>query len=311
VTSGWRSPASSTSRRPGNCAPTARSEDDFGTFASHRFESFERTAEVLREIAGRAGPDDRGPPTSGRGSARMARCARRNRRIRVVYEGEVGPWLLASRALLHTGCTTAVQAVAYGVPCGYLTPVGYLPDTYRTLVSYRVSHELDAIEAARLFIEDAVAGALDAAAATLGEDELGPSDGRAAERIIERLAALNVSREHPVSFPVRTRARRQIARAVDTWRWSPLAFGRWRKRFQGTNAQRKNPGGYRRRESARVLRQLGFDDLSVRDEWMELVRIERPKHIRSLTERHDARWRAQESADQAALDENRGREMHT
>jgi surface carbohydrate biosynthesis protein len=41
-----------------------------------------------------------------------ARCSR----VRVIHRGNVLPWLLASRALVHNGCTTAVEAYAMGVP---------------------------------------------------------------------------------------------------------------------------------------------------------------------------------------------------
>jgi surface carbohydrate biosynthesis protein len=41
-----------------------------------------------------------------------ARCSR----VRVVHRGNVLPWLLACRALVHNGCTTAVESYALGVP---------------------------------------------------------------------------------------------------------------------------------------------------------------------------------------------------
>jgi len=42
--------------------------------------------------------------------------ARRCPAVRVAHRGNVLPWLLASRALLHNGCTTAVEGYALGVP---------------------------------------------------------------------------------------------------------------------------------------------------------------------------------------------------
>lgn len=42
--------------------------------------------------------------------------ARRCRRVRVTHRGNVLPWLLACRALVHNGCTTAVESYAMGVP---------------------------------------------------------------------------------------------------------------------------------------------------------------------------------------------------
>ncbi|NIP25517.1 MAG: hypothetical protein GWN94_14440, partial [Phycisphaerae bacterium] len=37
-------------------------------------------------------------------------------RVRVTNEGNVVPWLMATRVLLHHGCTTGVEAYAMGVP---------------------------------------------------------------------------------------------------------------------------------------------------------------------------------------------------
>ena len=37
-------------------------------------------------------------------------------RVRVTNEGNVVPWLMATRVLLHNGCTTGVEAYAMGVP---------------------------------------------------------------------------------------------------------------------------------------------------------------------------------------------------
>lgn len=41
-----------------------------------------------------------------------SRCSR----VRVVHRGSVLPWLLACRALVHNGCTTAVESYTMGVP---------------------------------------------------------------------------------------------------------------------------------------------------------------------------------------------------
>jgi surface carbohydrate biosynthesis protein len=42
--------------------------------------------------------------------------ASRCRHVRVTNEGNVVPWLMAARALVHNGCTTGVEAFAMGVP---------------------------------------------------------------------------------------------------------------------------------------------------------------------------------------------------
>jgi surface carbohydrate biosynthesis protein len=44
------------------------------------------------------------------------RIAARCERVRVTNEGNVVPWLMATRALIHNGCTTGVEAYVMGVP---------------------------------------------------------------------------------------------------------------------------------------------------------------------------------------------------
>ena len=44
------------------------------------------------------------------------RIAAQYERVRVTNEGNVVPWLMAARVLLHNGCTTGVEAYAMGVP---------------------------------------------------------------------------------------------------------------------------------------------------------------------------------------------------
>ena len=39
--------------------------------------------------------------------------------IKVIYEGEITPWINASSGLLHRGCTSAIQAYIRGLPIGY------------------------------------------------------------------------------------------------------------------------------------------------------------------------------------------------
>jgi hypothetical protein len=47
--------------------------------------------------------------------------------VHVVHEGNVIPWLLGSDALIHNGCTTAVEAAILGVPAIAYRPVESAP----------------------------------------------------------------------------------------------------------------------------------------------------------------------------------------
>jgi len=54
--------------------------------------------------------------------------ARRCTRVRVTNEGNVVPWLLAAKALVHNGCTTGVEAYVLGVPAVSYRP--HVDDRY-------------------------------------------------------------------------------------------------------------------------------------------------------------------------------------
>ena len=75
--------------------------------------------------------------------------AEHSHRIHVTNEGNVVPWILAAKAMIHNGCTTGVEAYALGVPAiSYRPSVNqYWDDVYHRLPNL-VSHQcfnLDAL----------------------------------------------------------------------------------------------------------------------------------------------------------------------
>ncbi len=68
--------------------------------------------------------------------------ARGSERIEVSNEGNVVPWLMAARALVHNGCTTAVEAYSMGVPAlSYRPRVNEVIDRDFYRLPNRLSHE--------------------------------------------------------------------------------------------------------------------------------------------------------------------------
>ena len=57
-------------------------------------------------------------------------------KIKVIYEGEITPWIYASSALLHRGCASAVQAYMFGIPIGY--PI-FTKKTVKKALPYKIS----------------------------------------------------------------------------------------------------------------------------------------------------------------------------
>jgi len=67
------------------------------------------------------------------------RIAAQCERVRVTNEGNVVPWLMATRALIHNGCTTGVEAYAMGVPAiSYRATVN---DYYELVAGIRIKRK--------------------------------------------------------------------------------------------------------------------------------------------------------------------------
>ena len=86
-------------------------------FRDHKQAIFEDFQHLIPELA-HAFPDYtivvRPHPTENQNV--YNEIAARSPRIRVTNQGNVVPWLMAARALIHNGCTTGVEAFVMGVP---------------------------------------------------------------------------------------------------------------------------------------------------------------------------------------------------
>lgn len=63
--------------------------------------------------------------------------------IKVIYEGEISEWLHASKALLHRGCTTSVQAALSGKPCFFWNPTNSNSTHEYQLLPYALSVKVE------------------------------------------------------------------------------------------------------------------------------------------------------------------------
>jgi surface carbohydrate biosynthesis protein len=86
------------------------------------------------------------------------------KRVQVTNEGNVVPWLMASRALIHNGCTTGVEAHVLGVPAiSYRATVNEYYDYGFYYLPNRLSHQCFDVEELRLTLGKILAGELEAA----------------------------------------------------------------------------------------------------------------------------------------------------
>jgi surface carbohydrate biosynthesis protein len=100
-----------------------------------------------------------------------ARCER----VRVTNEGNVVPWILASKALIHNGCTTGVEAYVMGVPAiSYRATVNDFYDLGFYRLPNLLSYQCFDFEELRGTLQKILAG------------ELGPTDGDERDTLINQ-----------------------------------------------------------------------------------------------------------------------------
>jgi len=112
-------------------------------------------------------------------------------RVKVTNEGNVVPWLMAAKALIHNGCTTGVEAFVMGVPAiSYRATVNDFYDLGFYRLPNLLSYQCFDFEELRLTLEKILGGELGAAGGderqTLVDQYLASLDGPlACERIVE------------------------------------------------------------------------------------------------------------------------------
>ena len=113
--------------------------------------------------------------------------------VRVINKGNVVPWLLASKALIHNGCTTGIEAYALGVPA-----VAYRARKHEEFdrdfhqLPNQLSHECNNLDDIQTTLEKILNGQvginLDDDRKTLMNSHLAAQDGpMACERIVDEL----------------------------------------------------------------------------------------------------------------------------
>lgn len=112
------------------------------------------------------------------------------RNVHVIHEGNVVPWLMACRVLLHNGCTTAVEAAVLGTPAVTYQPV--TSDCFDYDLPNSLSHRAFTSDQVRELLVRVLKGDLGLVAETqrrrIFARHLASTDGRlAAERAVDVL----------------------------------------------------------------------------------------------------------------------------
>ncbi|WP_395502169.1 surface carbohydrate biosynthesis protein [Ectopseudomonas mendocina] len=116
-------------------------------------------------------------------------------RVKVIYEGEISPWLYAARGLLHRGCTTAIQASIADVPVLYWT--GGKSAVKKETLSYLMSSPVADYEALKSSCLDIISGNFKFSPDISIDDRVFLGKNLACERIVESLSSMKVTAELP------------------------------------------------------------------------------------------------------------------
>ena len=124
-------------------------------------------------------------------------------RVQVTNEGNVVPWLMATRALIHNGCTTGVEAYMMGVPAiSYRAKVNEYYDYGFYRLPNLLSHQCFNLEELQVTLGKILAGELETGDEKERQDlinhYLAAQDGKlACERIIDVLEQIEDQSEQP------------------------------------------------------------------------------------------------------------------
>jgi len=166
---------------------------------AHKQELFDAFQKLIPELA-KAFPDltivIRPHPTENHAAYR--KIATKCQRVRVTNDGNVVPWLLATKVLVHNGCTTGVEAYVMKVPAiTYRASINEYYDNGFYRLPNLLSYQCFNFEELRLTIKKIIAGELGAADGDerqLNIDHyLSAQDGLlASERIVEVLEKMTI-----------------------------------------------------------------------------------------------------------------------
>lgn len=113
-------------------------------WAELTLKEFEMNIEALREID----KDETCPqiivrPHPGEDHYEWKKISKSLKNIKIIYEGDIIPWVYSARALLHRGCASSIQAYITGKAIGY--PI-FTKDSIKKALPYELSEKLYNVE---------------------------------------------------------------------------------------------------------------------------------------------------------------------
>jgi surface carbohydrate biosynthesis protein len=171
-------------------------------------------------------------------------------RVSIIREGDHVPWTAGARLLLHTGCTTGVEATLLGTPA--LSLQGGVSDWHRAHTSNFVNQTATSVDEAMMKINSVLGGDETAASSTpemraeLERQLLPPGEETAAERIVAALVTLSARDEEnadhgQILTAFSTRPLLAAEHKIDTSAFTPAAINTMATRFASSMGNHAAP----------------------------------------------------------------------
>lgn len=188
-------------------ASGAEVEKDSAEYLAHKRAIFERFKLLMPKLAAAIAPRTlviRPHPAEDHGPWKEIAAGIDN--VQVVFEGSVAPWLGAARALIHNGCTSAVEAAVMGTPV-----ISYRPVTSANFdnplpngVGTECFSDDEVLAAARKLMAEAAPPLTASQSATLRRHIAFNPGGLCADAIIAALARNSIGNAPAKSVPLMT-----------------------------------------------------------------------------------------------------------
>lgn len=81
------------------------------------------------------------------------RISKKLKKFKVILEGEISPWIYGSKAILHRGCSTSIQAYLGNIPQGYIVTN---KKTIRKALPYNLSKKLFSLNDVKKFCQNII-----------------------------------------------------------------------------------------------------------------------------------------------------------
>lgn len=119
-----------------------------------------------------------------------------NRSLKIVFDKDIVPWIIASKGLIHRGCSTAVDAVLLNKPTFYLKSKRKFSTNENTLPS-RISHKINSLNDL-LYIKKKIG--YNIFKNFLSKEIYNIENNNSADKILEEIEKLKITKELPVKI---------------------------------------------------------------------------------------------------------------